>query len=441
MKLARSTLFQFNAIGVDRLLEVDSDLQIILVNLSAKEINDVIENTQNVIDRIEQYEKPEDSITPAMQWSEIWSHARFGQHQGNGIAIWQTENGCPPNTFMANYNRVAGANTQHSRDMATIIRSVSPLANIQCRGGPIFPTNAQANTPNPQVQIVSRSNNNGINPNAYNNQDQTWDDRIYNSLLTATQSSGNTQNAVISPGKALNAITVGNVDIDANPDVIWFTSGWQDSVLGTEKPDVGAPGEGTALPAPNGPTGGTSAATAHTAGFIANLMDFDASLIRNPQRTKALLLSGATTSVIGGTSKVGAGGIDYRNTSQHYQTYDFDGPNINWNAFDAADGNLDGWITVTKWLQNNKPNVRAAIAWMSRGVFVNTNAVPSTDYDIEVYDPNGNYVGGSHSRVNTFELVDVTVSISGNYQFKINRFANPDPASRVALALSVNFDN
>jgi len=446
LRSAKSDLMQLNAIESDAIRNDPSEDELVLVNLNASRIQEIVNNRLFEVDRIELYEPAEDTIVPGMQSTNIWAHARFGPHQGNNIGIWQTENGCPPNAFLPNYNRVAGNNTPHSRDMATIIRTVSPLAFIQCRGGPIFPTNAQANNANPQIQVVSRSNQaGGSDNNTYQNIDQTWDNRIYNSMLTASQAAGNTGNGtgnVTGPGKSVNAITVGDIDIDANPDVIWWLSGWRNSVVGNEKPEISAPGKGTVLPAPNGPTGGTSAATAHTGGFIANLMDFDGTLIRNPQRTKALMLSGATNSVVGGVTKVGVGGIDYRNTSQDYQTYNFDGPNSNWPQFDLfTDGSTDNVITVTRWLQNNKPNVRATIAWLSRGNFVANNGMLSTDYDLEVFDPNNSYVGGSHSRLNPFESVDFTVNVSGFYQFKIRRFANPDPASRVGLALAVNFDN
>jgi len=449
LKSARTEFVQLNAIENAIFPSDIVDERIVLLNQNAQKIQDIANNQLFEIDSIELYIPPQDDIIPGMQWTNIWAHARFGQHQGNNIGIWQTENGCPPNGFFSNYNRLSGPPTPHSQDMATIIRTVSPLAFITCRGGPLFPTNGQANNAVPQIQVVTRSNS-AINGRAYTGDDRTWDNRIYNSMIPATQSAGNNFNGtstfnVNTPAKAVNAITVGNVDISVNPDVIWWESRWINGTLGNEKPELSAPGgsgTGTTLPAPRGPTGGTSAATAHTGGFVANLMDFDASLIRNPQRTKALMLSGATNPVVGGTTKVGVGGIDYRNTSQDYQTYNFDGPNSNWSQFDLfTDGVSDNVITVTRWLQNNKPNVRASISWLNRGGFVLNNMSLSTDYDLEVFDPNNNYVGGSHSVTNPFESVDFTASLSGFYKFKIRRFANPDPASRVGLALAVNFDN
>lgn len=444
----KNEFLQLNAIDQSRVFNEkrNSNTDLVHLRLTGDEIRKLISNRLFEIDRIELFSAPSDTINQAMQWSEIWSHARFGAHQGQGIGIWQTEPACAANNAVANYTST-GTSAGHPLRMATVIRNVTPLAPIQCVTGSVLPTLAQANAATPQITVVSHSaavqqaTNNSTDYLIY---DRNWDNNIYATgitIATAASNQGTIANfAVGSPARAVNAITIGNIDIDSNPDVIFYRSSWRNSTLGNEKPELSAPGAGTTLPGlPT--TGGTSAATAHTAGFIANLMDSNATLVRNAQRTKAVMLSGATKSVVGGETKVGLGGIDYRDTSQHYSSFDYSGGNNIFGTLDALDGSTDGWITETVWLNSSKPNVRAVIAWLSRGTFVANNNMLSADYDLEVYAPNGSYVGGSYSILNPYEYVNFTVNSSGNYKFRIRRIANNDPVANQNLALAINFDN
>ena len=63
------------------------------------------------------------------------------------------------------------------------------------------------------------------------------------------------------------------------------------------------------------------------------------------------------------------------------------------------------------------------------------------DLDLRVYDPNGNYVGGSFSWDNPFEKVNFTPTVSGYYTFKVNRYANRDANSAVRMGMYVNYYN
>ena len=282
-------------------------------------------------------------INAAVQWSGINDHARFGSHQGANIGIWQTEPACAPNnwppvgnittpyTGPASNNLPAGTvrnNIRHAEDMSRVMRVVSPLAFIQCTPNSILPTLTQANAANPSIQVSSRSATFITFSGNYAGIDQVADTSIQNTLVPHVNSASNITPSspftVIRAGsRGYNVLTVENVNINTSPDSIHSSSKWSNANIQNEKPEISAPGFGTFLPLLSRGTGGTSAATAHTSAFIANLLDNDAALIRRPMAVKSLVMSGATNTVTGGISRVGVGGIDYRNTSQFYETRNF----------------------------------------------------------------------------------------------------------------------
>ena len=114
-----------------------------------------------------------------------------------------------------------------------------------------------------------------------------------------------------------------------------------------------------------------------------------------------------------------------------------------WSYFDGLDGSNDGYVTRSVYISNDWDNVRVGLAWMNRGNYTydhRDDAHPiGIDLDLQVYDPNGNYVGGSYSWDNPFERVNFAPSVSGYYTFKINRYANRDSGSAVRIGLYVNY--
>ena len=151
-------------------------------------------------------------------------------------------------------------------------------------------------------------------------------------------------------------------------------------------------------------------------------------------------MSGAKNSVSGGIDQVGVGGINYRDSAQIYNIAGYTGNKNSFNQFDSADGNTDGWITRRMWLNTNWPDIRAVITWIVRGSMVDNLKRLPNDYDLEVYNPSGNYVTGAYNSVNPFDFVNFTINQSGFYTFRIKRDVNDDPGSRFGLALSVNSD-
>jgi hypothetical protein len=81
--------------------------------------------------------------------------------------------------------------------------------------------------------------------------------------------------------------------------------------------------------------------------------------------------------------------------------------------------------------------------WLNRGTYTFDHRLEAhpigMDLDLSVYDPNGDYIGGSFSWDNAFEKVNFRPTISGYYTFKIKRFANRDLASHLRLGMYVNY--
>lgn len=389
------------------------------ISLSKEEINKIVDNTNLV--SISLFKEATTDINNAVQWSGINDHARFGTHQGANIGIWQTEPACPPNNWgpvgniITTYFGPASANNNiiHAEDMARIMRVVSPQAFIQCAQGSVLPTLAQANAATPQIQVISRSASFVTGSSNYQAVDQAADTNIQNTLVPHVNSASNITSAspftVIRAGsRGLNVLTIGDVNIDTTPLAsIWPNSKWANSNIQNEKPEISAPGRGTFLPLLGRTTGGTSAATAHTGGFIANLLDNDTAIIRRPMGVKALVMSGSTNIVTGGIGRVGVGGINYRDTSQFYETRNF-----------RFNGTLPTILTSV-YLDSSKPNVRAVLTWLNDGVFTLNNGTLSVDWDLEVLDSNSNVIATSASHVDPFESIDFTITSSGVYSFRL----------------------
>ncbi|MGI9293902.1 MAG: hypothetical protein ACR2PS_07950, partial [Pseudomonadales bacterium] len=110
----------------------------------------------------------------------------------------------------------------------------------------------------------------------------------------------------------------------------------------------------------------------------------------------------------------------------------------------VQDGVYDGYLTKRVYISSFF-HVRAVATWMNRRSYTYSNRLwgplgmaLGMDFDLRIYGPDGNYVGGSTSWDNPFEVVDFKPARSGYYTFKINRAANRDKKADVKLGLSIN---
>lgn len=374
------------------------------------------------------------NIDDAMRHSEIFDHARFGTHRGAGITIRQHEGFCGQNNWAPlggpNYvsddngppSTTVGDRRWHAESMASVMRYVSPAVTVNCRSTMNMPTlNEVINT---GIDITTRSAAWTPTNGNYGTRDGNEDNRIFQTNVPHVQSAGNRWYGIENVwfgARSANSIGVGDINISATGANVAATSSWIDSSLGNMKPEISAPGQGTFLPVLDRTTGGTSAAAAHTAGFLANIMDNVGPL--TAAQSKALMMAGATKDE-GVEDREGVGSLDYRDTSQF-----------------MVQSNVAINTNVNIYIPWNKPNVRAVITWMNSGTYILNNGFMPVDYDLRVTFPNGHVIHSvRHS--DPFDVIEFVAPQGGTYQFRITQFSQPGTNNdHGAPTLAVNYDD
>lgn len=272
--------------------------------------------------------------------------------------------------------------------------------------------------------------------------DRFYDDMVFNRWRTVVKSAGNEAGLcnsgtehVTSPGLAYNVITVGNFD-DKNTnswtdDSMSSCSSWRDPVSthgDREKPEVAAPGTNitsttTASPWTGGIGSGTSFATPMVTGTVALMMDRRASLVFWPEAVKAILMVTAGHNIEGNarlSEYDGAGGVVADRAvvvASNRQT----AGNFGWEAVTygcSEPVNRDvAVMALTAGIRT-----RAAIVWNQNPSYASYASQPSADLDLNVLGPSGSLVSSSMSWDNTYEIVDFTPTVSGNYTLRVKRF-------------------
>lgn len=417
------------------------------LTLTPSEIRRVISDVKHV-KRIGLTPVGEDDIAGAMLETNIDPEALTRpNHTGDGIGIYQTENGCANAGEVPNYTRLAGPLTAHSRRVLGVMAQASPDSWKYCRGGRVLPTNADLDGTggNPPIHIINRSNSFNSD-RLYDDLAQTWDEFAYDNELAMVQTPGNTgltTNFVRSPGVALNLITIGNYN-DATGN-IWATSPGLDplSTL-NNKPELVAPGTNIVVPNIGGTATGTSFAAPHVSAFIANLMENFAGYRFNPYLVKASLISGSRNDVGGNAEAVEEGGVDYLQHVNGDQVNYWRGNSGTFDWLDVfTDGVDDEWMTHQFWLSSSYTEATVSISWLLRGSYIADNlgsAQPmGANYDFMVLRPNGSYVGGGWSYHNPYDTLTFDPDASGFYKIKIRRTSNGDSSAKFHMGYAVNW--
>jgi hypothetical protein len=416
----------------------------VTLDLNAPQLQSLIKSGDATISGLELNEPGQDDIDDAMDATSISTAALpFASTGGDGIGIYMTESGCANESRITNYDRLSGSETDHSRNVGGILRAVSPDSFIYCRGSAVLPNDSDLDGVggNPPIHIVTRSNSSN-DSTSYNTLDRDWDNFSYDNHIPVFNSGGNTgagTGNVQSPGKGLNIITVGNYN-DAT-DTISGSSPFVDPQIGNDKPEISAPG--TNITAGGFTKSGTSMSTPHAAAFAADMMSHSTYLQYRPQLVKAKIMAGATDPISGGYNKVGLGGIDFASAQWSGHWFWWSGGTSAFNTFDGQDGAADNHIVKQVYIANTWERVRVVLNWLTRGSYTydhRNDAHPiGLDLDLKVYDPNGNYLGGSFSWDNSFEDVDFTPTVSGYYTFKIHRYATRDSSLKLRMGMYVNY--
>lgn len=414
------------------------------LDLTAKQLRSLIDSRDAALAGIELHEPGKDTIDEAMDATGISASALpNATTRGNGIGIYMTESGCADESRITNYDRLSGSETDHSRNVGAILRAVSPESFIYCRGGAVLPEDSDLDGVggNSPIHVVNRSNG-GNDSTGYNTTDRDWDNFIYDDKIATFVSAGNNgagTGNTISPAKGLNVITVGNYN-DAN-DTISGTSSFVEPETGNDKPEISAPG--TSIDAGGFTMSGTSMSSPHAAAFAADMMSHSTYLQYRPQLVKAKIMAGATDPIGGGYDKVGLGGIDFTSAQWSGHWFWWSGGTNAFNTFDGQDGAADNYVVKTVYINKSWDRVQVVLSWLTRGSYTydhRADAHPiGLDLDLKVYDPNGNYLGGSFSWDNPFEDVSFTPTVSGHYTFKIHRYATRDASLKLRMGMYVNY--
>lgn len=420
----------------------------IVLELEAGQIEKFLEKNQDLVAAIDLHQEgTDDSLATAMAATSVNPGAlQLPNSQGAGIGIYMTESGCPDPGVITNYTRLAGSNTDHSRNVSAILRAVSPSSYVYCRGGMALPTltDLAGYAGNPRIYIVSRSNGSTVS-NDYGILDRDWDNFVYDNAVLIHNAAGNegeSTGTINSPGKGLNILTVGNYDDATN--TIRGSSSYVDPSTKNMKPELSGPG--VDIDAGGFTMTGTSQSTPHVAAMAADFMSAYPWLQLRPYLAKALLMGGAEDSINGGLDKVGLGGADYLGGYYQGAYAWYHGANGDFDAFDAQDGAPNnGYVDAVFHVSSTGyKNVRVVINWLNRGTYTydhRADAHPiGMDLDFAVYAPDGSRVGHSLSWDNPFEVLDFKPTLVGNYTVQITRTFNRDTSSKLNMGLYIDME-
>lgn len=425
--------------------------RLVELELTAAQIEAVAAESADLIAAIEPARESRDELAAALGDVSV-DPTVFAdvQRQGGGVGIFQSEIGCAPDGTFDDYDRLSGGDRDHARRVASVLRTVSPLAFIYCRGGsaPARDSDLDGVGGNPAVLVENHSHGRDTDED-YSVYDRDADDHVYENGVLVVKSAGNDGDEddpyVSSPGKGLNVLTVGAYD-DATAEIAPFSS-WWDGETGNDKPEVSAPGVELVIPdyEHHGARSGTSYAAPIVSGMAADMMGAYGWLQHRPHYSRAYFLSGATDAIEGGEAAVGAGGVDFRRMYFNGTGSWWDGRNDSFSRYDARDslpnnGYIDRFFDVDA---GRFDRVRVSLSWLTRGSYTHAHrndAHPiGRDLDIAVFDPNGDRIGGSASWDNPYEVADFPVVQSGRYRVRISEFANRDAGLRLKMGLSIKY--
>ncbi|WP_309894170.1 S8 family serine peptidase [Archangium sp.] len=444
------TLTRREGLGLsrDELEALADDSGSIVLQLEAGRIERFLADNADLVAAIDLHQEPTDnSLATAMAATSV-SPGALGltNSRGAGIGIYMTESGCPDPGVITNYTRLAGSNTDHSRNVSSIVRAVSPDSWVYCRGSGALPTltDLAGTATTPRIFVSTRSNSSVISDD-YGTPDRDWDNFSYNNavlMLNSASNEGNTTGTIGSPGKGFNILTVGNYNDATN--TINGSSSWLDPTTKNRKPELSGPGTG--INAGGFTMTGTSQSTPHVAGIAADFMSAYSWLRLRPHLAKAFLIASATDSISGDFDRVGAGGVDYMKGYQVGAPRWFEGANGDFASLDAQDPEPNnGTLDATFNVNSNYANLRVAIAWLNRGTYTYDHRADvhpiGMDLDFAVYGPDGSYLGGSASWDDPFEVIDIVPPMLGKYTVRISRTSNRDTLSKLHVGLMADLNN
>lgn len=367
--------------------------------------------------------------------------------KGSGVGLF-FEEGCPyVDELDTNFFIQSGSCSNpdmHATKVAKILQLTAPEAmvvNFDGSDAVISIVQNNANRFNPKLEIGSYSWHyvdppciNGL----YCDDDQLLDEHIYEDRLIYFVAAGNIEYPsdiyVGSPGKALNAITVGAV----NPYTRAYISEskWKNSEILNQKPEIA---NFTDIYLGSlGSISGTSASTPYSAAIAANVLSADSDLKRHPEVIKAMFLMNATEPIVNGNTYDDddwfsvSSNLPYFKINNGLRYRWWSGSNLN--VFD----NNEKIIFYESGISSGQ-HCRAAISWLTSGSYAGQYKFLAQDIDLYVYQGTTEPISSSLSAYNPFEVVDFTTQSSADLKFEIKRFANSQ-SDDVVLGFTMRCD-
>lgn len=266
----------------------------------------------------------------------------------------------------------------------------------------------------------------------YSSFDKAVDNIIKNNKLTFVVAAGNTGTNVTSPGKAYNAITVGNLKTKESnnsalyaPYHLWSKSGWQEADYLTNKPDVIAPGTYLYLPSSAHSVvsigSGTSYSSPIVAGIAAKIMQSNSIAKFNINSLKSYLLCGADNDFITGIN------------SSYGALMDESGAGLA-NAVKTFEVAQSGNETYGSWTYNavaptpyydkeeielyQGERIRIALSFR-KPEDIAINSAYGNNIDIRLVEESLEFCEVSESTTNNVEIIDVVAPEDGTYTLQM----------------------
>jgi hypothetical protein len=407
--------------------------------MTAEEISELIRKYKELA--IDDYREPVESISDILTTLQISTHAHYYNYKGNGIGVSVVEKYCkdvaPPLRFSNKYSSLcSGANvSNHHNKVVNVVQHIAPEAHIWgFKNDNPHPSNPFSYYP--PIEIGTYSYCYITNNNVYINEDMDMDNYIYlngviNFIAAGNQGDCGPTYFVTSPGKALNAITVGAVSsYPALYNNYRSYSNWINPEVANQKPEIGMYTDINmgvySFDSITGSTtfGGTSAATPLAAGFLADHLDQHPFCKRQPAMMKATLINSGRIPILNASRDTDNNSQVAAREIMDYSTSAWGTRSAWWNGGNSSFFNSYKEITFTENGIQAGQHYRIAIAWLSSGTELqrNNKKIPQ-DIDLVVMQ-NGYAIASSGSYNNPFEAVDFVATTNNPLTIVIRRFSN-----------------
>lgn len=289
---------------------------------------------------------------------------------------------------------------------------------------------------NKGVKIINYSGG-GDTGLGYSEFDQAVDILLENNRLLLVKSSGKEgqeSRHITSPGKAYNALTVGNliakesnnIELDA-PFEMPLDACFEEASYLANKPDVVAPGTELYLPVTDTECvrtqGGASYAAPLVTAMAAQIMQSDCLAIFNPNAAKNYILCGASNKEITGTSVSYGALMDESGAGLVNAVKSYECSNLGteyYGVYLASQIAPTEYETIATYRLAKGNNIRVVLTFeKEEDIYLLTEYGNNIDIRLVRDNPYSTYCVASESTNNNVELIDTKVPSTGTYLLQI----------------------